>query len=214
MVTSMSGVAMWLDEQERQFTHPEVVKRELIRAGWFPQHAAIEAARYRDRFNEHPLGYAALLVSTGVGALALGTVGHTLTAAVGGTIDRNELGFWLTVFLVSMPFLAWAHWWAAAVDRRDPVAVWSNPRRSLSRALLWGCGIVGIGRLLWYGAQLVGALVGATWAAHASIAAGLVNVAITVGIALPLGLWAFRFRHRFDEDDPTVSRFQRRQLGH
>ena len=33
-----------------------------------------------------------------------------------------------------------------------------------------------------------------------------VNVAITVSIALPLGLWAFHFLHRFDAEDPVAPR--------
>ncbi len=177
----------------------------MRRAGWHPTHAAIEdQPRYRARFNEHSLGYAALLVSTGVAALALlSTVGHSLASGIGGTVNRNSVAWWLTVLLISLPFALWAHIWAARVDRDDPVAVWSRPRKTLAQALVWGCGIVGIARLAFYGAQLVGALVGATWAASGSVAAGLVNVAITVTIALPLGLWAFHFLHRFDDEDPT-----------
>jgi hypothetical protein len=76
-----ADLVAWLDEQERAGTHPAVVEGQLRLAGWSPPHAAVEASRYRIRFNEHPLGYAALLVSTGVAALALGTVGHMLAAA-------------------------------------------------------------------------------------------------------------------------------------
>ena len=112
---------------------------------------------------------------------------------------------------MSLPFAVWGHVWAARVDRTDPVAVWSRSRRSLALALVWGCGVVGIGRLTFYGAQLVGSLVGATWAAGDTSVAGLVNVAITVGIALPLGLWAFHFLHRFAAEDPARPRLERRR---
>jgi lysylphosphatidylglycerol synthetase-like protein (DUF2156 family) len=206
-----AGLGEWLDRRQRDLTHPKVVEEQLRRAGWHPMPAAIEANRYRSRFNEHPLGYAALLVSTGVAALAVGTVGHALASAIGGTVDRNSLTFWLTIALVALPFAVWAHVWAAHVDRDDPVAVWSQSRKTLAQALIWGCGLVGIGRLAFYGAQLIGALIGATWAIHHSALAGLVNVAITVAIALPLGLWAFHFLHRFDDEDPTRAPEPRRR---
>jgi hypothetical protein len=198
-----AGLGDWIDRRRQDLTHPQVVEEELRRAGWHPMHAAIEANRYRTRFNEHTLGYAALLVSTGVAALALGTLGHALAAGIDGTVNRNRIAFWLTLALIALPFAVWGHLWATRVDRDDPVAVWSQPRRSLALALVWGCGIVGFGRLAYYGAQLIGTVVGATWAIHGSVAAGLVNVSITVGIALPLGLWAFHFLHRFDNEDPT-----------
>jgi hypothetical protein len=76
--------------------------------------------------------------------------------------------------------------------------------------LVWGCAVVGIARLTWYGAQLVGSVVGASWAAGDSSLGGLVNVAITVLIALPLGLWAYNFLHRFDDEDPTRPEQRRR----
>jgi hypothetical protein len=206
--TSGADVAGWLDDQERCLVHPRVVEEGLRRAGWYPAPAAIEAARYRTRFNEHVLGYSALLVSTGLAALAAGSVGHALAAGIDHSVNRNSVAFWLTLLVVSLPFAIWAHVWAARVDRVDPVAVWSKSRRSLAQVLLWACGIVGIGRLAIYAAQLVGSLVGASWAVGNSVAAGAVNVAITISIALPLGLWAFHFRHRFDDEDPTTPRQQ------
>lgn len=208
---SAANVADWLDKQEDQLTHPSVVQDKLLRAGWHPGHAAMEAARYRARFNEHRLAYSALLVSTGVAALAAGTSGHTLAGGLDHPIDRNHLAWWLTVLVISLPFAIWAHVWAAHADRDDPVAVWSQPRQSLAKALVWGCGIVGIGRLVMYAGQLIGSMVGASWAARDSAAAGAINVAITVSIALPLGLWAFHFLHRFDDEDPTRPSGQRRR---
>ena len=84
------------------------------------------------------------------------------------------------------------------------MAVWSGPRRKLANVLLWACGIVGVVRLFIYAGQLIGVLVGASWAQDTTVVTGAVNVAITIGIALPLGLWAHAFRHRFDGEDPTV----------
>lgn len=206
-------LAAWLDHQERNVTHPKVVEDQLRRAGWHPVQAMTEAARYRTRFNEHPLGYAALLAATGASALAAGTVGHILVSGLNRPISRDGLAWWLTVLAVSLPFAVWAHVWAAGVDRDDPVAVWSEPRRRLAKALVWACGIVGFGRLAWYVAHLMGTLLGATWATGESTSAEALNVAITVSIALPLGLWAFRFLHRFDDENPIAPRRQRRRSG-
>lgn len=204
------AVAAWLDRCEDDLVHPGVVEEQLKRSGWAPSQAALAAERYRSRFNEHTLGYTALLVATGVSALAAGTAGHLLTAGLDHAVNRNALGWWLALLVCALPFAAWAHYWAATVDRDDPVAVWSRPRRTLARTLLWSCGIVGIIRLMIYARQLVGVIVGATWASTTSVATGAVNVAITVAIALPLGLWAFHFLHRFDADDPTAPRRHRR----
>ena len=198
-----ADIVTWLDDQARDAVHPRIVENMVRRSGWQPAQVAMASAQYRERFNEHTLGYSALLVATGVGALAAGTAGHILAGGVDHSVDRNQLAIWLTALAVSLPFAIWAHLWAAKVDRDDPVAVWSRPRRTLANVLVWACGIVGIYRLLRYAAQLIGTLLHATWAAGDSAAAGAINVAITVAIALPLGLWAFSFLHRFDDEDPT-----------
>lgn len=205
------SIDAWLDGCEKQLVHPGLVHETLRRHGWTDESAALVAERYRLRFNEHPLGYAALLVSTGVSALALGTAGHELTAGLTGPVDRNALAVWLSVLLCALPFAGWAHQWAARVDRQDPVAVWSRSRRYLAVALVWGCGVVGGARLITYMVRLVAYLVGASWAYGYSLTAGAINVAIAVGIALPLGLWAHGFLHRFDAEDPTARPTSRRR---
>lgn len=194
----------YLDRCEQRLVHPGVVYDQLRRQGWSPAGATAVTDDYRRRFNEHPLGYTALLVFTGVSALAAGSVGHTLTAGLTRPVNRNELAAWLAVLLCALPFAAWAHQWAARTDREDVVAVWSRSRRTLAIVLIWSAGVVGGLRLLFYAGQLVGALVGASWARHGSLAAGAVNVSIAIGIALPLGWWAYRFLHRFDGEDPTA----------
>jgi hypothetical protein len=206
-------VAAWLDACEADLLHPRQVEDRMRRDGWTPAQAAVTASLYRRRFNEHVLGYSALLVTTGVAALAAGTAGHILTAGYDGPINRNALASWLTVLVCALPFALWAHVWAARVDRNDVVAVWSRPRHVLAKTLVWACGIVGAVRLIIYTARLIGALVGASWAAGGSLWGGAINVAITLAIALPLGFWAFRFLHRFDDEDPTVPP-SRRQRTH
>ncbi len=202
----------WLDRCEHELAHPAVVEDRLRRNGWHPLHAAAAARAYRRRYNEHSIGYFALLAATGVAALAAGSAGHVLARGLGHPVNRNALAVWLTLLVCALPFAAWAHWWARRVDEDDAVAVWSRSRRTLATVLLWSCTLVGIVRLLTYVAQLIGALVGASWASTDSAASGAVNVSIVVAIALPLGLWAYDFGHRFDGEDPTVppERRQRR----
>jgi hypothetical protein len=206
-------VAAWLDACERELVHAARVEECLRREGWSPAQAAAVGRQYRARFNQHSLGYASLLVATGLAALAAGTAGHLAAAGIDGPVNRNLLGEWLTVLVCSLPFAVWAHRWAAKADADDPVAVWSGPRRALAQVLLWSCGIIGVGRLVVYVGQLIGVLVGATWAQGVSVLTGAVNVSITVGIALPLGLWAYRFLHRFDEEDPTAPVDRHRPTG-
>jgi hypothetical protein len=211
--TNLNGqLAAWLDQCEADLVHPAVVEDRLKRAGWPPAAVGSAGSQYRRRFAEHSLGYTALLVTTGVVALAAGTAGHLLTAGLVRPVDRNAFAVWLTVLICALPFAAWSHVWARRVDRTDPVAVWSGPRRLLALTLLWAAAIVGGIRLLVYGAQLIGVLVGATWAANASLAEGAINVSITVAIALPLALWAYGFLHRFDAENPTTPAVRRRAV--
>ena len=65
-------VETWLDGCEQEPVHPAAVEDRLRRSGWYPQAAAATASSYRRRFNEHALGYSALLVTTGLVALAAG----------------------------------------------------------------------------------------------------------------------------------------------
>jgi hypothetical protein len=197
-------LAVWLDKCEDESLHPAEVYDRLLRLGWHPTTAAAATAHYRRRFNEHALGYSGLLFATGFAALGAGTAAHLLAAGISGSVNRDALGVWVTVLVCALPFALWSHSWARRADREDPAAVWSEPRRTLALTLLWACGIVGIGRLLIYVAQLVGVIVGASWASGVSLSEGFVNVAITVSIALPLGRWAYGFLHRFDREDPTV----------
>ena len=207
----MTYMAEWLDQCESELVHPDVVRDQLKRTGWNEFQAAAAAEDYRRRYDEHTLGYAALLVSTGVAALAAGTVGHELTGGLDHPVNRDHLAIWLSVLVCTLPFAGWAHQWAARVDREDVVAVWSRPRRQLALVLLWACAVVGGGRLLLYAGRLIEYLVRAPGADGYSLAAGALNVAIAVGIALPLGLWAYDFLHRFDGEDPTIRPERRRR---
>ena len=193
----------WLDGCEERLVHPGQVADHLRRSGWRPVDASQVELRYRRRFNEHHLGYSILLVATGLAALGAGSAGHVLASGLSGPVNRNALAQWLTVLACSLPFAVLAHRWAARVDQEDPVAVWSQPRRTLGRVLLWSSGVVGFGRLALYVGQLMGHLVGAQGGRNVSLAGGLLNVVIVISIALPVGVWAFSFLHRFDREDPT-----------
>src|SRR5947208_7668883 len=50
-------IAAWLDACEQDLVHPGEVDERLRRAGWPSAHAAAATAQYRQRFNEHTLGY-------------------------------------------------------------------------------------------------------------------------------------------------------------
>jgi hypothetical protein len=206
-------VTTWLDQCEAEVVHPAVIVERLRRANWPASQAAVAGASYRRRFNEHALGYSALLIATGLAALAAGSAGHTLIAGMTRPVNRRALATWLTMLLCSLPFAAAAHRWAARVDRDDPVAVWSEPRRLLARTLLWAAGIVGIGRLMIYVGQLMSVLVGATHMSGPAVTAGTLNVLVVVVISLPLGLWSYNFLHRFDSEDPTAPVTHRRRQG-
>jgi len=189
----------FLDECQSAAVHPDDVERQLVRAGWEAHTAMLVVERYRGRFDEHRLGYAGFLFAVGFAALSAGSTGHLLLAmAEGADPSRDALAFWLTVLVLAIPFGIWSWMWVRRVDDADPVAAWSRPRRSLATTLLWCSGIVGGARLLHYVYTLIATLTGAHWAEDGNLLVGLANVAVTAGITIPLGTWAFRFLHKFD----------------
>lgn len=193
---AIADVEAFLDACQADLLPPDEVTGRLVRAGWRDADAAVVVQRYRKRYDEHPLGYAGFLFSIGFGALATGSVGHLLLAMIDGQDpSRQALALWLTVLLIAIPFAAWSWSWVERVDRSDPVAAWSGPRQALSTTLLWCCGLVGGARLVAYVYTVSSVVAGAS---DGNLAIGFANVAVTAGITVPLGIWAFRFRHRFD----------------
>jgi hypothetical protein len=189
----------FLDQCQSVGVHPDDVAGELVRAGWQPGTAGLVADRYRARFDEHRLGYAGFLFGVGFSALAAGSIGHLLLAwAEHGEPARETLALWLTVLVIAVPFAIWSWSWVRQVDATDPVAGWSRPRQSLARTLLWCCGIIGGFRLLHYVFTFISTLTGASWAGDRNLLVGLANVGVTAGITVPLGIWAFRFLHKFE----------------
>lgn len=199
--TLIAEVEVLLDDCQADGLTPDEVQRLLVRNGWRDHDASIVAHRYRARFDEHPLGYAGFFFSVGFGALALGSVGHLLLAfAEGRDPSRDALAYWLTLLLIAVPFAIWSWRWVEKVDDTDPAARWSAPRMTLANVLLWCCGIVGGLRLFTYVYTVASVISGA---AERDLGIGLLNVLITAGITLPLGTWAFRFRHKFDAAPAT-----------
>lgn len=194
-------VELFLDTCEGERLRPSQVEEHLIRAGWRDVDARMVGDRYRARFDEHRLGYAGFLFSVGFSALAAGSTGHLLLAIVEDRDpSREALAFWITILAIAVPFGLWSWRWVTRTDDTDPVAAWSEPRRTLARTLLWCCGIVGGFRLISYVYTVASVISGA---ADRNLAIGLANVAITAGITVPLGTWAFRFLHKFDVTPPT-----------
>ena len=201
----IAAIAAYLDRCEEEALHPHHVAHRLVRAGYGEWEAEQVAERYRRRFDEHPLGYAAFLFTTGFTALSLGSASHLLLDRLDGQEPSPEaLSFWLTVLVVAAPLAAWSWRWVQRVDDEDLVAVWSRPRRALATTLVWACGIVGGARLLHYVYTLLMAVADADGATDSSLLVGLANVGVTTAITFPLGVWAFRFLHRFDDEDPSA----------
>src|SRR5437660_8961144 len=88
-------VAAWLDRCEDEILHPDVVTDRLVRAGWSRSGAVVVSGWYRSRFDEHKLGYSALLFSSGFSALAAGTLGHLLCAGFDKRVSRSSVANWL-----------------------------------------------------------------------------------------------------------------------
>lgn len=198
------AIEAWLDSCEAHLAHPAGVEDQLRRQGWSQPAAASVAESYRRRFNEHSLGYATLLTTTGFAALAAGTSGHLLIDGLVHPVHRRALAATLSILVCLIPFAVWSHAWAARVDREDPVAAWSRPRRNLAATLLWACVIVGAIRLLFYVETLMSALLSTHPESPGVLGAGALNVGFSLSISVSLGIWAYMFLHRFDIEDPSV----------
>jgi hypothetical protein len=193
--TPIGAIEAWLDYCEANLT-------------------ANVAGAYRRRFNEHPIGYSTLLATTGFSALAAGTSGHLIIDGLIHPVHRAALAASLSILICLLPFAVWSHTWAAKVDRDDPVAAWSRPRHNLAAALLWACVIVGAIRLLFYVETLLSALLSTHPQSSGILGAGALNVGFSLSISVSLGIWAYNFLHRFDNEDPSVppdTRRRRRQ---
>ena len=150
--------------------------------------------------SEHRLAYSVACWGIGLGTLALGSTLHLAVDAIGGQdIEPALSAFWLTFLVVAAPFALWATNAVMRIESTDADAVHSQTRASLTSALLWGAGIVGIGRLLLGVYRLIYGLLNAT-ADGAEIVADLAHVAVTVGVAGALFYGTWTWRHRADAD--------------
>jgi hypothetical protein len=145
---------------------------------------------------EHRLAYSVACWAAGLGALALGSTLHLAVDALNGTeVDTTLAAFWLTFLVVAAPFALWAASAVLRIEDDDPDAVRSGTRDSLSRALLWGAGIVGIGRLLLGVFRFIDGVL-ARSADGADLLADIAHVGVTVAVAGAVFWTTWQWRNR------------------
>lgn len=154
-----------------------------------------------DQAHRHTLAYSVLLWSLGIAALSLGSSLHlVLQAAFRDQQASWVLANWLTLFVCTVPFVAYAHHKVRQIEAEDPLARLSTTRDRLTLTLLWSAGIVGILRLLVFVHQAITALV--VDRSVDDLLPNLAHVSVVVLIAGGVFLWTWRFRHA---DEPQAT---------
>ena len=175
----------WLVGRRNEGATPAVIASELVGGGWDAD-AAARAALSSLRSSDRRGGlYAALTATCGLAALAFATAAHLVLA---GNVDPAATASALTVAVVLVPLAAWCAVLASRVERTSRFVVWSPERRFWFGALAGCTAAVGVVRALAYTYAVIA---GYTGAAAQPSGADLAQVAVTLGVALPLFVWSF-----------------------
>jgi hypothetical protein len=178
----------WLDRRRNAGDTPDRIAEDLVAAGWNADAAAGAALSSLRSSDRHRLAYGALTVSVGLAALAGATSMHLLLRGEAG--DPYALAEAITVLVAATPVAGWSARVARDVEGRSAHATWSPSRRWWFGALALCTAVVGIVRVLVYVHDAALSLTGAS--SEPLTATALAQVAVSVGVAVPLFWWALR----------------------
>ena len=177
----------WLTERRNAGVRPDAIAASLVASGWDADSAARMSLRSLRSSDRQTLTYAALNLSAGLAALGAATSAHLI---VDGNPDPILLTCMLTMWLIATP-IAVVVWFAARrIEARSSFVMWSGARRGWFGALALCTGVVGIGRLLHYVFAAIATITGAS-SGEFTLAAGA-QVALSLGVSIPMFLWSFR----------------------
>lgn len=182
---SVTGqIHAWLISRRNAGATPAHIASELVAAGWDADSAARAALSSLRSSDRRSILYAALTTAAGVAALAAATGAHLL---LDGNPDPELTAASLTVALVVAPIAVWCAVLAQRAENTSRFAVWSPDRRFWFGALAGCTAAVGLLRALTYVYRVIAGLTGA---AVAPSSADLAQVAVSLGISVPLFVWS------------------------
>ncbi|MFZ4517232.1 MAG: hypothetical protein ACOYOP_02520 [Microthrixaceae bacterium] len=185
-VPSSFDVGNWLVARRNRGATPADIAGELVGAGWSADAAATAALRSLRRADRRLLLWFSLCWSAGLAAVGLTTGLHELLAEYP---DRVTAAFALTVAVVMAPIAVACGVHARRVEAASEFAVWSPDRRGWFGTLATCTVVVGLVRLIAYLYTVIASMVAAT--EEPLYARDLAQVALSLGVALPLFWWSF-----------------------
>jgi hypothetical protein len=175
----------WLTARRNAGATPADITTELVAEGWSADQAAAAALRSLRSSDYHQLTYAGVTWMTGIAALSGATSLHLLIA---DNPDPVGLAVAFTIFVSTMPLAIWACIAKQRVEERSRHAIWSPARRLWFATLALCSGLVGMVRLLHFVYVVAASLTGAR--PEPLDIEAVAQVAVTVGVALPLCWWS------------------------
>lgn len=187
MASPATGLALagWLTQRRNEGATPDQISRQLVDSGWNADAAAQVALRSLRTSDRHRMVYSATCWGTGIATLGIGTALHLALQAEANPLD---IAFFVTLMVVAAPIAVAGIVWSRRIEATEPHAIWSPTRRTLFATLALCTGVVGIFRMLSYTFNLVAASLGAE--GYDFTPASLVQVLITLGLAVPLFWWS------------------------
>ncbi|HKY15741.1 MAG TPA: hypothetical protein VJM33_12520 [Microthrixaceae bacterium] len=181
----------WLTVQRNAGATPADITTTLVANGWNADQAASWSLRSLRSTDYHHLTYAGVTWMTGIAALSGATSLHYL---IDGNPNPVALACAVTFFVSTVPLAVWAMINMRRVEERSAHAVWSPARRLWFATLATCSGLVGLVRLLHFVYIVAASLTGAR--AEPLDIEAVAQVAVTVGVSLPLFWWSMQeWRH-------------------
>ena len=187
------SIGQWLVNRRNAGDTPDRIAGDLVAHGWSADLAASTAIRSLRRTDRQALLWFALCWSAGLAAVGFTTAAHQLLAPTG---DRAYAALALTVALVMLPVAGVCLVWAHRVEQSSPHAVWSPERRIWFGVLATCTATVGLVRLVTYLYAIVHTVI--VDPAQPLLGQDLLQVGVSLGVAIPLFAWSFTAWRRSD----------------
>ncbi len=175
----------WLTARRNAGATPADITTELVASGWNADQAARFSLRSLRSTDYHHLIYAGVTWMTGIAAISGATALHFL---IDSNPNPTALATAVTLFISTLPLAIWAHVAMRRLESESRHAVWSPDRRLWFATLATCSGIVGMARLLHFVYEVAASLTGAR--SQPLDIEAVSQVAVTVGVALPLFWWS------------------------
>ena len=176
----------WLTGQRNRGATPAQIASELVDHGWSADVAARRSLQSLRSSDRQPVLWFSLCWSAGLAAVGFTTAAHQLLMPYP---DRTMAATALTLSIVMAPIAFVCGVLARRSERTSTFAVWSPERRFWFGTLAVCTAVVDLVRLITYVYAVIATIVAAT--PEPLYGSDLAQVAISLGVAIPLFWWSF-----------------------